>query len=324
MNFTELDKRGTVEGFGIVKSATRKTSSKGDAYLDMTLADSSGEINAKLWNYNELMHGIYETNMLVKVRGMVSEYNGADQLRIDRIRRVNEEDNVNIADFVKSADYSGEKMFDELKSIAEGFTDKELSRLVTYILDDKKEQLLYWPAAFKLHHAIRGGLLLHTLSIVKLAEGVCSIYPFIDRDLLLAGAILHDIAKLTEYNAGETGIASGYTAKGNLIGHLAEGAMTVRKASETLGISSETSMLLEHMLLSHHGEPDFGAAVRPMFIEAEVLSELDMMDARIYEMKDEILKKTDSEGFTDRMWSMDNRKLFDHKRVDLNKKTQLF
>lgn len=324
MNFTDIDNKGTVECFAIIKSVAMKTSSKGDTYLDMTLGDSSGEINAKLWNYNEATYGLYETNMLVKVRGTITTYNGADQLKLARIRRVNDADNVNIEDFVQSADYSGEEMFSELKSIAENFSDAELSSLVTYILDENREKLLFWPAAFKLHHAIRGGLLLHTVSIVRLAESVCKIYPFVDRDLLLAGAILHDIAKLTEYNVSSTGLASGYTVHGNLIGHLAEGAMIVRKASETLNINPETSMLIEHMLLSHHGEPDFGAAVRPMFIEAEILSELDMLDARIFEMKDEILKKTDSIGFTDRLWSMDNRKLFDHKRVDLDKKTEIF
>ncbi|MBQ8304241.1 MAG: HD domain-containing protein, partial [Clostridia bacterium] len=176
---------------------------------------------------------------------------------------------------------------------------------------------LYWPAAFKLHHAVRGGLLMHVLSIVRLAEAVCTVYPFVDKDLLLSGAILHDIAKLKEFVVCETGVATGYSVKGNLIGHLAEGAIMVREAAKRLNISEETSNLVEHMLLSHHGEPEFGAAVRPLFLEAELLSELDLMDSRIYEIKEALLNTAEGE-FSQKMWAMDNRKFLNHNRVDLN------
>lgn len=323
MNFTPLDGKGAVDGFCIIKSIDKKTSSKGDAYLDLILGDSAGEINAKLWNYSETAHGVYESNMLVKIRGIISIYNGSDQLRIDRIRRVNEGDGVNIEDFVESAGYSGNQMFEELHKIAEDFQNSGLSRLVLCILDENRLSLLYWPAAFRLHHAIRGGLLYHTLSVVRLAQSVCDIYTFVDRELLISGAILHDIAKTLEFNVSDSGLATGYSVKGNLLGHLAEGAMIVRKTSEQLGISPELSMLLEHMILSHHGEPDFGAAVRPMFIEAELLSELDMMDARVYEMR-EALYKVDGDDFTGRLWAMDNRRLYAHNKTNLNNKTKLF
>ncbi len=323
MDFTPLDNRGTVEGFCLIKSVEKKTSSKGDSYLDFNLSDSTGEINAKLWSYNESVHGLYDANMLVKVRGTISVYNGADQLRIDRIRRVNEADNVKIEDFVKSAGYSGEEMYAELLNLAKGFQNAELSKLVVHLLEKNRMAMLYWPAAFRLHHAVRGGLLLHTLSVVRLSQSVCKIYTFVDSELLISGAILHDLAKLTEFSVSEAGLATGYTIRGNLLGHLAEGAMMVRKASEELGISADTSMLLEHMILSHHGEPDFGAAVRPMFIEAELLSELDMMDARIYEMR-EATQNAGEDKFTSRLWAMDNRKLYAHERVDLEKETKLF
>ena len=323
MNFTPIDGSGLVDGFCLIKSIDQKTSSKGDTYLDMTLSDSDGEINAKLWRYNKATHGEYGVNDLIKIRGMISQYNGADQLKIDRIRPVTPEDGVNVSDFVKSADYSGEQMFNELHSIAEGFSDGDLKRLVTAILDDKRLALLYWPAAFKLHHAVRGGLLLHTLSIVRLAEGVCKVYPFVDRELLISGAILHDIAKLSEFKVADTGIATGYSTEGNLLGHLAMGAMVINKYAEKLNINPKTATLLEHMVLSHHGEPEFGAAVRPMFIEAELLSELDLMDSRIYEMR-EAVSAAPPEDFSARVWAMDNRKLYNHTRTDLNKKTELF
>ncbi len=323
MNFSAPDSRGMVEGFCLIKTAEIKTSSKGDRYLDMTLTDASGEINAKLWSYNEAIHGEYEVNEIIKVRGTVSVYAGNDQLRIDRIRKSTPADNIDPSEFVPSAEFDADNMYNALYDIANAFSDEALRKIVTYLLEENKLALLYWPAAFKLHHAIRGGLLMHTLSIVRLAERVCEIYPFVDKELLISGAILHDIAKLSEFEVADTGIVSGYSVRGNLLGHLAEGAMVVRKATEKLGIESETSMLLEHMILSHHGEPEFGAAVRPMFIEAELLSELDLMDSRLYEMR-EAVENAKSGEFTGKMWALDNRKLYNHARTEIDKKINLF
>lgn len=323
MKFTPVDNNGLVEGFCLVKSVDRKTSAKGDEYLDMTLSDSEGEINAKLWRYSPQLHGEFAANEVVKIRGSISPYNGVDQLRIERIRHAIDSDNINISDFVKTAGFSPEDMWNELYSVAEGFKDGQLSLLVTTILKDNKNTLLYWPAAFKLHHAIRSGLLLHTLSILRLAEAVCNIYPFVDRDLLLAGVILHDIAKLGEFEVAESGIATGYSVEGNLLGHLTMGAMAVEKYAEKLGIDRKTAQLVEHMILSHHGEPEFGAAVRPMFIEAELLSELDLLDSRLYEMREATLQAAVND-FSGRVWAMDNRKLFNHGRSDLNKDPDIF
>ena len=323
MNFTPIDNRGLVEGFCVIKSIDQKTSAKGDSYLDMMLGDSDGEINAKLWRYTPELHGEYSANELVKIRGTIAPYNGADQLKIERIRHTAPEDNVDISDYVKTATYSGEEMYNELLSIAENFKDSELKTIVTAILKDNKMCLVYWPAAFKLHHAMRGGLLLHTLSIVRLCEKVCEIYPFVDKELLISGAILHDIAKLTEFDVAESGIATGYSVEGNLLGHLAMGSMVIERYAEKLGISQNTAMLLEHMVLSHHGEPEFGAAVRPMFIEAELLSELDLMDSRVFEMR-EALESTNTNDFSGRLWAMDNRKLFNHNRKDLKEETKIF
>ena len=323
MNFTPVDNNGLLEGFCMIKSIDKKTSSKGDCYLDITLGDCDGEINAKLWRYSPSQHGEYDVNNIVKVRGTISQYNGVDQLRIERIRPTMPEDNVKPEDFVKTADYSGEEMFSQLLNIAENFTDNDLKTIVCEILHDNRLKLLYWPAAFKLHHAVRGGLLFHTLSIVRLAQGVCKIYPFVDSELLMAGAILHDIAKITEFEVAQTGIATGYSVEGNLLGHLAMGAMVINKYAQRLGITSEVPMLLEHMILSHHGEPEFGAAVRPSFIEAELLSELDLMDSRVYEMK-EAVSTTNANDFSAKLWAMDNRKLYNHNRKDLNIPTKLF
>ena len=322
MNFTPVDNNGLVDGFCLIKSIDIKTSSKGDTYLDMTLGDNDGEINAKLWRYSKEVHGEYEANQIIKVRGTISQYNGSDQLRVEKIRIALESDGVKIDDFVQSADYSGEQMYNELICIVDSFQDEDLKRLVKKIYEDNRLCMLYWPAAFKLHHALRGGLLMHILSIVRLAQSVSNIYPFVDRDLLISGAMLHDISKLEEFEVGESGIASGYSVEGNLIGHLAMGAMMIKRYAQELGINEKTAMLVEHMILSHHGEPEFGAAVRPMFIEAEILSELDLMDSRIFEMR-EAVSATKADDFTGRLWALDNRKLYNHGRMDLNEKVKL-
>lgn len=322
MNFTTLDD-GRVDGFLLVKAVEKKTSAKGDTYLDFTLGDKTGEINGKLWRYSPSEHGEYKANDIVKIRGTVSQYNGADQLRIERIRVAIPADNVNIEDLVRSAAYSADEMFNELISVANGFSDGELKSIVTAIYEDYKSKLLYWPAAYKLHHAVRGGLLLHTLSIVKLCEGVCNIYPFIDRDLLIAGAMLHDISKIDEFVVEDTGVASSYSVSGNLLGHLTMGAEKVADYAIKLNISEKTSMLLRHMILSHHGVPEYGAAVMPMFIEAEILSELDLMDSRIYEMRDALMS-VEPDGFSHPVWAMENRKLYNHQRTDLSEETKLF
>ena len=153
--------------------------------------------------------------------------------------------------------------------------------------------------------------MLHTASIVEMAEKTCEVYPNINRELLLAGAILHDVAKTFEMKTGKTGLCTGYTVGGELIGHLVKGAMMVNDTAKKLGITSETVTLLEHMILSHHGIPDYGAAVRPMFLEAEILSTLDSLDATIFEF-DSAASKVEPGEFSDRQWMLDNRKVFNH------------
>lgn len=323
MNFTSVDNNGRVEGYCLVKGVEQKTSSKGDTYLDFMLGDASGEINGKLWRYSPAEHGEYKSNDIIKVRGTVTRYNGSDQLRIERIRIANEDDNVCIDDLVRTTGFSSRQMYDELVALASDFKNDDLKKIVTEIYADNRMPLLYWPAAFKLHHAVRGGLLMHTLSIVRLAQKICEVYPFIDRDMLLAGAMLHDIAKLEEFSVSETGIADGYSVAGNLVGHIAMGAMTIEKYAEKLNVDRETAILLEHMILSHHGEPEFGAAVRPMTIEAEMLSELDLLDSRLYEMREAIMSANTGD-FSQRVWALDNRKLYNHGRVDLNNNPELF
>ncbi|MCM1544426.1 MAG: HD domain-containing protein [Ruminococcus sp.] len=321
MNFKNLQ-NGICEGFCLIKSADKKVNVKGVPYLDMILCDKSGEINAKLWDYREDFHGKYEIGELIKIRGSVTQYNGADQLRIDKIRAVAESDNIDITEFVPSAEYPGKFMLDEIYLYITKMQDEQLKKLTYAIVNDNEEKLLFWPAAYKLHHAMRGGLLYHTLSILRMAEGICEVYPCVDKDLLFSGAILHDICKIDEFDISSAGIVTNYSVRGELIGHLVMGAMKISEKAKELGISENTATLLEHMVISHHGTPEFGAAVRPMFLEAEILSQLDTLDATIFEISSAVGAVGENE-FTQRQWALDNRKLYNHARKEIFPKANL-
>ncbi len=313
---------GTNDGFWLIKTVDKKVNVKGAAYLDLMLCNKEGELPAKLWDYSELVHGEYTAGEVVKIRGSVTQFNGNDQLRVDKIRHVDANDGIDIADFVPTADYSGEMMLGEIMNIIANVEDDDLQRLTYELVKDCESQLLHWPAAFKLHHAIRGGLLYHTLSILRLCESVCKIYPSVDRDLLMCGAIVHDLCKIDEFNLSSAGLVTGYSVKGELLGHLVMGAMKIETKAKQLCISSEKALLLQHMVISHHGEPDFGAAVRPMFLEAEILSQLDKLDATVYEINEAVSGVKEGE-FTQRQWALDNRKLFNHGRKQPEAKAKL-
>ncbi len=313
---------GSSDGFWLIKTAEKKVNVKGAAYLDLMLCDKKGEISGKLWDYSELTHGVYEAGDLVKIRGSVTQFNGNDQLRIDRIRKVNASDGVDVSDFVPTAEYPGEMMLGQIMNVISSVKDDELKHLTYALVKDREKDILYWPAAFKLHHAMRGGLLYHTLSIIKLCEGVCLIYPAVDRDLLMCGAIVHDLCKIDEFDISTAGLVTGYSVKGELLGHLVMGAMKIGEKAKELGISEDKAMLLQHMVISHHGEPDFGAAVRPMFLEAEILSQLDKLDATINEITSVVGDLPDGE-FSQRQWALDNRKLYNHARKEVSTKANL-
>lgn len=308
MNFKTLN-NGMCDGFVLIKRCEEKKTKNGASYLDLIIGDKDGEMPAKLWDFNG--REIFEEEMVVKIRGTVEQYNGKDQFRIAQIRPAGAGDDYNLSELVPSSEVGGQQIFNMLLKRAEAFKDSDFKAITTTILNEKKDLLINCPAAFKLHHAMIGGLMLHTMSIVRMAEEICRIYPNINKDLLLAGAILHDVAKTWEFSLGKTGLVKGYSTEGELIGHLVKGAMYVEEAGEKLNISREKTVLLEHMILSHHGVPEYGSPVRPMFLEAEILSALDTLDAEIYEFNSAVSKAQPGK-FTERQWSLDNRKLYNH------------
>ena len=299
----------------MVKTIALKVGSNRKTYLDLVLGDSSGEINGKKWDIaDEEIPGLerIKEGNIIKVRALVTEWNGMKQLRISRIRLTGAEDELEISDFVKAAPEKPEDMYEYIYSIAESLTDHQLSDLCKKMLTDHKEKLMYYPAASKNHHAEMAGLLWHIKRMLMLGDKACQVYTNLDRDLLLTGVILHDTEKMTEILSNELGISSGYSFEGKMLGHLVLGVRELDRVCEEMGIDTEKKVMLEHMIISHHYEPEFGSPKKPLFPEAEMLHYLDMIDAKMFDME-EAVSKTEPGEFSDRVWTLDNRTIYRRK-----------
>lgn len=301
-----------IQDFFMVKNIAVKLGSNKKQYLDLLLGDNTGEITGKKWDVadtelpslNEI--GIGE---VVKIKAQVNEWNGLKQLKVLKIRKAVDQDNVEIGDFIRTAPEKSEDMFAFLQDAVAVMNDKELKALCTRVLEDNKEKLLYYPAAVKNHHAEMGGLLYHMKRMIAMGERYCEVYTKLNRDLIVTGVIIHDIEKLNEIDADETGIASGYSFEGQLLGHLVQGVKTIDRLAEELCIGREKAVMLEHMILSHHYEPEYGSPKKPLFPEAEILHYLDIVDARMYDME-EALFGTKPGEFSEKVWTLDNRRLY--------------
>lgn len=293
--------------FAFIKELAEKKDKNGNGFLDMTVIGSDKkEYPAKVWRFEN--NGQFEAGEVIEIEYTVDSYKGKPQLTINMIKKGPEE---MIKEFVPASEYDGKTVFSILLSKVNNFSDNDLKQIVSAIMLKNRDRLEVYPAAYRLHHAIVGGLMLHTASIVEMAEKVCTVYPNVNRELLLSGAILHDVAKTFEMETAKTGLCSGYSVGGELIGHLVKGAMYIEETAKELGIENEKVTLLEHMVLSHHGVPEYGSPIRPMFLEAEILSTLDSLDATIFEINN-ATNKIEPGKFTERQWALDNRKLFNH------------
>ena len=299
----ELAKDQRFEGFLLVRSSDQRTGGNGAKYLDMNLADRTGEINAKVWDGNVTPPA---PGSVIKVRGGTLEYNGRLQLRVERIRAAQPEDNVDLSALAPCAPEPAEDMLKELTDTAAAFKNEPLRKLTLHLLNRFDEKLRYYPAAQRIHHAERSGLLHHTTGMLRLAKKVAEQYPWLNADLLFAGVILHDLCKTEEMDSDQMGVVRDYSREGLLLGHLVLGVTRIQEAANELGIQSEEVLLLQHMLLSHHGEPDFGSPRKPMFPEAEALHWVDLLDARMNEMQTAISKLKPG-VFSEKIWSLDRR-----------------
>ena len=301
----QLIKDTHFEGFLLVRGAEKKTDRNGRDYVDLNLGDRSGEINAKIWNWDGTQD-VPEGGKPIKVRGLVQEYNGRMQMRIERWRAVTEEDPVPMEELVPAAPRGAEEMTAEIRETAASLTSDPLRKLTEAMLETAGERLSWFPAAQRMHHAERSGLLHHMTDMLRLAKATLEVYPWLNRDLLLAGVILHDLGKLEELKSDESGNVTDYTRDGQLLGHLVRGITLLNRAAEKTGVTGEPLVLLEHMLLSHHGEAEFGSPRPPMFPEAEALHWIDMMDARMNTMKN-AWEKTPEGAFSEKIFSLDRR-----------------
>ena len=303
--------------FFLIRKMECKTTNNGGKYLDLLLGDSSGEITARMWDCTSEDEKQYVKNVLVKVKGNVVDWQGKKQVKIDKIRLAIEEDGVNISELIPVAPIEPEDMYEELFQYIQKIQDKKIRDMVQLIITESGGRLLTHPAAVQNHHAIRSGLLYHILTMLKAGEKIAEVYTFLDKDLLFAGIILHDISKLDELDANELGLASEYTTEGQLLGHIIQGIKRIEKAADRLGLDEEISVLLQHMVLSHHYEPEFGSPKRPMIPEAEVLHYLDILDARMFDMQ-KALREVQPGEFTDKVWVLNNRKLYKTEKKQVN------
>ncbi len=268
----------------------------GEPYLSLVLADRTGEIDSKMWdNVGEVVDA-FERDDFIKVKGLMQLYNNRPQFTIHKLRRVADHE-VDFADFFPASLQDPEAMWQELRGIVAGLDNEHIRRLLDAFLDDPEIAARYKvaPAAKTIHHAFRGGLLEHVLSLARLAGLTAGHYVSVDLNLLIAGVVLHDIGKIHELSYDR---ATGYSTEGQLLGHI---AIAIRMLADKLrafpGFPVELRNLIEHMVLSHHGQLEFGSPKLPAFPEALLLHYLDDMDSKMECMRALIDKDPQAEGY---------------------------
>ncbi len=298
-----------VQGFFYIRESESKQTTTNNRYMNFTFSDNTGDINAKLWDADPENARIFPAGVIVKARGSVVEWQGQLQFKLDLIRRANDSDMYNIEDYIPSAPEKGENMFSYIKETLDGMKDREMAEFVEAVLNKYQGKILHFPAAKSNHHAVRDGLLYHTTTMLKAAKALTSVYDFLNKDLLYAGVILHDIGKMEEMDATELGLVDDYTAGGKLLGHLIQGITVIAEVAKETGFNPEKLMVLQHLILSHHYEPEYGSPKYPMLPEGEMLHYLDIMDARMYDMK-KASESCEPGEFSERIRSLDNRNIY--------------
>ena len=299
----KLGKDTAFEGFLLVRSAEARMDKNNKQNLNLNLADRTGEVNAMVFGYPGQPP---QAGSVLWVRGKMQDFNGRLQLKADQIRPAEKKDNVDINLLCPAAPLPPEEMLEQIQDAAKEIQSEKLRPVVESMLDQYHEKLMYYPAAQRIHHAELAGLLHHTTDMLRCARAMVQVYPFLNRDLLLSGVILHDLCKIEEMDSNRLGVVRDYTREGVLLGHLVLCVTRIQQTADRLGIEGEEILLLQHMILSHHGEPDFGSPKPPMLPEAEVLHWIDLLDARLNEMQSAAAKALPG-GFTEKIFSLDRR-----------------
>ena len=300
-----------IEGFYLLKSAFPKVTVSGKPFLTAVLADESGTIEAKVWDYSGPI-GERDAGKVIKVRGSVSDYRGALQVTVDKLRLAAEDDHVDVSRLVRVAPIDRAGAYADITRLVSTLEDADYRAVCEEMLRRHEDAFRTIPAAKSVHHSFLSGLLMHTYNMLRLADFLAAQYAdTVNRSLLLAGTLLHDFGKEREFTFSDLGLVTDYSTKGQLLGHLVMGAQEIAALSAELDLSEEKAMLLEHLILSHHGEPEFGAAVLPQCAEAELLSLIDQIDSRM-EIYREALAPLKSGEFSQRIFALDNRRIYKH------------
>jgi len=276
----------------VVASKQVKSKKSGESFLALTLADRTGQIEAKMWDNVAEAVDTFEQDDFLKIRGLINRYNRRFQLTIHKLRRM-EESEVDYADYLPKTTKDIDELWRVVGEFVAGFENAHLKALLEAFMADPEIAAAYRtaPAAKTLHHAYIGGLLDHVVSLMKLCDLVARNYPEIDRDLLLTGAFLHDIGKIHELSYARS---FAYTARGQLLGHMiVELEMLHAKLAQVPGFPAGLKTLIEHLIISHHGKYEFGSPKLPMFPEALMLHYLDDLDSKMEAMRAHLEREGD-------------------------------
>ena len=277
---SELSEGEKVIDHFLVQSRQLLTTKAGKQYISMRLQDKTGQIPARVWDNAAEFFEKFKVNDIIKVDADVERYNQELQLKVHRLRP-SETEEVELSDFAAQSLHDIDEMLLELRSHAEGVENPYLKDLLNAFFEDEEfvKDFKASPAARNIHHVFMGGLLEHTLSTTRICEYLTTHYENLDADLVIAMAILHDIGKVEEL---EIAPAINYTEEGHLLGHIVIGIRMVAEKIERIpGFPPKLRTLIEHMILSHHGQADWGSPRPPMFLEAEVLHRADDLDAKV-------------------------------------------
>jgi 3'-5' exoribonuclease len=290
----QIRDRDIVQESFLVREKITAMARNGKPYLTIKLMDRTGEIEGRVWDRVEELSGAFDKDDFVQVQGKASLYLGKMQLVVQDLKKL-EDSQVDLGDYMPVATRSKADMLSELGAWIESLTTPCLKTLMERFLADESFMHGYAsaPAAKAIHHVYLGGLLDHSLAVARLADDICRHYPSVNRDLLLTGALLHDIGKVAELCYERS---FGYTDAGKLLGHIAIGfQMLDSKLAQVEDFPPETALLLKHLLLSHHGQYEYGSPKRPKTLEATILNYLDDLDSKINGIQAHIDKEPDSD-----------------------------
>ncbi|MDW5264224.1 MULTISPECIES: 3'-5' exoribonuclease YhaM family protein [Acidobacteriaceae] len=290
----------TVVSYFALSSLSVREKKQGGQYLALTLTDKTGTLEARMWDDIADALASCSEGCYVKVQGQVSKYQGKFQITLQKMRNAAESE-IDPADYLPASLFDVDAMWAELRGYVSQFTNLDLKRLVFAFLDDEAIASAYRsaPAAKRLHHAWLGGLLEHVVTLVRVCLATAPFYPEVNSDLLVTGAILHDIGKTRELHWKNS---FGYTLEGQLIGHIsiAQG-MLIEKVKELAPFPEKLRVLVEHMILSHHGKYEFGSPKLPMTAEALLLNMLDDLEAKMQVLRNEFAAAAASGKSSDEM-----------------------